>query len=224
MNKYLIVIILLAIVIAIALTVFRSASDNVSEQDPQGRNESILDQSATILEDWYEATGNEGIPPPDMDPDRIHELWPDVFEPAPDKERIRRQWRDFSQLYPDNLYIPVRYLPEPTREESKRRVEILGTVAKVQSQIAALQAKGRGSRPGQDGPPAPSEPTVTPEEQRTYFNYRIRQLRSKIQLLEYYLAKNDVDATRRSEINSELAGWNSQLETYETLLATLPKE
>lgn len=223
MKKNVVFLLALTAVVAILFLVFRSF--DAPQPEPEGRpDDSTNNPAGSFSDDDYDWVRNEEIPPPDMDEAQVRHLWPDVFEPAPDREKIKRQWTAFSHLYPNNLYIPTQFLPEQSEEESKRRIETLGVVTHVQSQIAALRAATRDSEPGSEAPPAPSEPTVTPAEQRTYFNYRIRQLTSKLQLAEYYVQNNDLSAERQAQTEKEMAEWNAQVETYKKLLEKLPRD
>jgi len=165
-------------------------------------------------------------PDPTTDPEiaeQVRNLWPHVFAPRVDREEVAQQWKDFAKQYPDNIYIPEEFRsPISDAEKSKRR-ETLDAIGSVESKIAASKAQAESAKPGQNGPNAPAVPSVTPEEQRLYFNYRISELQSRIQLVQYLLSNGQPDAAQRASAEKEIQGWNKELSDYQNLLKQLPR-
>ncbi len=164
-------------------------------------------------------------PDPATDPeiaDQIRNLWPDVFKPRPDKDQVRREWMDFAKQYPNNIYIPDEFKAPLSDEDRKQRQETLEAVGGMESQIAAQRGQARSAIPGQPGPGAPPQPTVTPAEQKLYFNYKISELQSRIQLIDYMLKNSTVTDEQKANADKEMATWNKELAEYQSLLKKIP--
>lgn len=164
-------------------------------------------------------------PNPADDPElaeQIKNLWPDVFQPKPDREAIRREWADFAKKYPNNIYIPDEFKTPLTEEQRDDRQKVLDTVTSVDTRFANMRAEARSAQPGKDGPDAPAQPSVSPAEQRVYFDYKIQELQSRIQLVEYMLENGTPDAEQKASAATELKQWNAQLENYKKLKSSIP--
>ena len=155
--------------------------------------------------------------------EQVRNLWPDVFERKPDREEVRRQWAEFAQEHPDNIYIPSQFLPELSDEQKAERRAVLDAVGEMSTEVALQRARARkNADTSQDGPDAPPEPTVDPETQKKYFNYRIQELQSRIELIEYALAKGELDPDQVPEAQKELEEWKAQKKELEEVLAQVP--
>ncbi|MBW7858964.1 MAG: hypothetical protein H3C43_11880 [Leptonema sp. (in: Bacteria)] len=162
-------------------------------------------------------------PAPDVDPEEIRKLWPDVFEPKPDRAQVEKEWTEFAKVHPNNMYIPSQFLPEPSDSEKKRRQEVLDTVGEVETNLAVQRTRlNKEAQIGVDGP-SNSEPQVTPKQQRSYFEYRISELESRIQLIEYFLDKGSASADQKATANQDLAQWKKELEDYKKVMAEIPE-
>ncbi|MCB1326671.1 MAG: hypothetical protein H7A21_14285 [Spirochaetales bacterium] len=157
--------------------------------------------------------------------DQIRNLWPDVFEPRPDREEVAQQWREFAARYPSNIYIPPQFQPELSEAERAERLRVLDTVTDVQGRIASVRARSRADVTGDPpaaGPNAPGQPTVTPAEQRTFFQYRIQELESRIQLIEYALEQGEVDSDQVARGRAQLEELKAEKAELEEVLARVP--
>lgn len=162
-------------------------------------------------------------PAPEVDPEEIRKLWPDVFEPRPDRAQVEKEWTEFAKVHPNNMYIPSQFLPELSDTEKKKRQEILDTVGDVETSLAVQRSKlNRTAEAGVDGPTS-SEPQVTPEQQRSYFEYRISELESRIQLIEYFLDKGSASADQKTTANQDLTQWKKELADYKKIQSEIPK-
>ncbi|MBL8021573.1 MAG: hypothetical protein JNM27_18020 [Leptospirales bacterium] len=164
-------------------------------------------------------------PNPMDDPElaeQIKNLWPDVSKPKPDRDAVRREWADFVKKYPDNIYIPDEFKSPLSESQAEERRKTLDTVASVETKFANMRAAAKSSQPGQDGPPAPGQPTATPQEQTVYFDYKIQELQSRIQLVEYMLANGEPDAEQKTSAQKELQQWGKDLENYKKLKSSIP--
>ncbi|MBI3394341.1 MAG: hypothetical protein HY042_00750, partial [Spirochaetia bacterium] len=169
-------------------------------------------------------------PRPDSDPElaeQIRTLWPHALKPQKDnREEVRKQWQDFAKQYPDNVYLPDEYRAVAPTDEQKsvrrKTMELVTSVdAKIASQRAALKQQ---AKPGQNGPSAPSVPDVTPQEQKQYFNYKMSELSSRIQLVQYMLANGSPDAQQKAQAQKDIAAWNKELNDYRQVMAQIPEK
>ncbi|MBI37974.1 MAG: hypothetical protein CMF59_00120 [Leptospiraceae bacterium] len=163
-------------------------------------------------------------PAPDISAEEIRRLWPDLYLPRPDREEVARQWKEFADKHPDNLYIPSRFQAPLSEEQEKSRRETLDLVSSVESRLAVNQANARNAEPGEDGPDAPSESPVKPEEQRQYFEYRIKELESRIQLIQYFIENGEPDKQQRDMAAEEIATWKKELEEFQEVMKQIPEE
>jgi len=217
-RKHIIVIAVVAILLSVTL-IFYLLRDKGGPGD-----EVDFDTSP----DHERVTSSDGFwpdaPAPEIDPEELRKLWPDVFLPKPDKAQAEREWRDFAKKYPNNLYIPSVYAPEPSESEKKDRLKTLDTIGDVESKLAIRRSQlNRDAKPGTDGPEGASEPDVSPDDQRTYFNYRINELESRIQLIEYFLNQGSADQEQRNIANTDLANWKKELSEYKRVYEEIPK-
>ncbi|MCB1310020.1 MAG: hypothetical protein KDK30_17655 [Leptospiraceae bacterium] len=212
----------LAIVAALLILLMISIYDvNESPSPEEARRETIDPRSPDF---W----NPDSIPDPMNDletREQVQNLWPDVFEPGPDREAVRRQWQEFARDYPDNIYIPSQYLPELSESEINERRQVLDAVGDVHTEIANRRARARKEgEPGTPGPDAPAESPVSPETQRRYFQYRIRELQSRIELVEYALARDQLDPDQIPAAEAELEDWRREMAELEAVAAEIPAE
>ncbi len=163
-------------------------------------------------------------PKPDMDPEEVLKLWPDLQNPPKyDPDEVERQWIDFARKYPNNFYIPTKYL-NLTEEQLQERQKQLEIFTDLEARIASLKAKYKNVDTSVEGPDTPKEPTVSPEDQRQYFKYKIHELQSRIELVEYWLEnqKDGLDPQQIEIANQDLSQWKKELEEYKNLLKNIP--
>ncbi len=164
-------------------------------------------------------------PNPAEDPElaeQIKKLWPDVAKPKPDRDAVRREWADFAKKYPNNIYIPDEFRAPLSDAETQERRKVLDTVTSVETNFANMRASAKSAKPGVDGPAAPPQSNVSPADQRVYFDYKIRELESRIQLVEYMLSNGSPDAEQKASAQKEMAQWSKDLENYKKLKTSIP--
>jgi len=164
-------------------------------------------------------------PNPMDDPElaeQIKNLWPDVTKPKPDRDAVRREWQDFAKKYPGNIYVPDEYKTPLTDKQAEERRKTLDTVTSVETRVASQRAANKSGRPGQNGPDAPAQPAVSPQEQIVYFDYKVQELQSRIQLVEYMLANGSPDAAQKTAAQQEMKQWQTDLDNYRQLKAAIP--
>lgn len=163
-------------------------------------------------------------PAPEISAEEIRRLWPDLYLPRPDREEVARQWKEFAAKHPDNFYIPSQFQEPLSESQEKQKRERLDLVSSVESRIAINRAKAQNAEPGQDGPDAPSESPVSPEEQKAYFQYRIQELESRIELIQYFLENGEPDKQQRETAAEDIAKWQKELKDFQEVMEEIPEE
>jgi hypothetical protein len=156
---------------------------------------------------------------------KSRELWPDIGEKKSSeehRERIRREWREFAARYPHNLFIPPEFKnsTQAQKEAVRRDNELAADQAARQAAFAA-QAKYR--QPGE----APTESVGAPPnaaEQRAWLDYKIRETRSLIEVIDYFLDKGEPDSAQKASAQAELNRLKKKLSEYEKVYAEIPKQ
>lgn len=167
-------------------------------------------QAPDRLED---EAGIEPLPDPAADletRDQIERLWPDLKEKEADEHQVRRYWQEFSARYPDNIYIPDEYKPAPTKEETEKIRAEVKAYLNVAGSFRNRRRLARNLKPGETLPEG--APAYTPGEQKLYFEYRIKELKSKIQLVEYSREQGALSPREDREADVRLADWNEEIE------------
>lgn len=172
----------------------------------------------------------------------VDRLWPHVRKGEPSAEehaKIRVQWVNFAVKYPENIYIPNEFKPPLSgAEQTAVRQQLDDTTAMVAKQ-AAQKRMERFAQPSAGGSvgafaqgqigaaPVVTElqardSGITPEQQRNYFNYKIKELESRIQLVEFYLSSDDLGASKKTAAQKELIVWKKELEELVRVKAQVP--
>ncbi|MDT8992504.1 hypothetical protein RQP54_16660 [Curvibacter sp. APW13] len=151
-------------------------------------------------------------------------LWPHLRQPAPTREEqaaIQAQWSRFAQQHPDNLYLPASMQPALTSEQARAARQRLDNTTAVEARQAAQSYALRYAEPGQPPPSAPAAPADA-AMQRDYFDYKIRELESRLQLVHFYLANGQPSAQKRAAANKDIQQWTRELESLRQGRAMLP--
>lgn len=160
----------------------------------------------------------------------IDRLWPHVRKGEPteaERAKIRVEWVNFSVQHPDNVYIPNELKPPTNAAEEKAvRQQLDDTTALVAKQ-AAQKHLDRFAQPSSGSPAEVTEQQardsgITPEQQRNFFNYKIKELESRIQLVEFYLNSNDPNASKKTAAKKELIVWKKELDELMRTRAQVP--
>ncbi len=223
-QKQLLILLSIVGVVALAVIVILSVGDDDSRgplaggEDPPGEefSEGGL---------WAEAPS----PAEDLEQmEQYRNLWPDIDDAPADREAVRAQWKEFAARYPQNIYIPNEYLGELSESDIKERRELLDTIGTIESGLASARVAARkdgAPAPGKEGPDAPpqAEAEVTPDQQRKFFDYKIQELESRIQLVQFTIEKGRMDADQLPDAQKELAEWQAKIEEYKQVRATIPQ-
>ena len=162
-------------------------------------------------------------PPPTGDVEQmeqIRNLWPDAFEKKTDKkEAVIKEWKELAAKYPKNFYIPDEFKPALSDEEKAEKIKRMNTFLAVESQSAALRAKLKYAPTGAT-PPAATE-GVTAEQQKVYFEYRINELESRIQLLEFAMDRQGLDKDQVASAAEDMEKWRVELKELKKVQASI---
>ncbi|MCG6191711.1 hypothetical protein LFX25_00440 [Leptospira sp. FAT2] len=192
---------------------------------------SIAEESDAVLKTKYYSEMDPYFPdaphPFNEDPElegQAKKLWPEAFKPRKtpeEKEQIRKEWTDFIARYPKNVYIPSEFRPALSEAEEKEARERLDTVANMESRNAIVRSLGKYAEPGNE-PKAPSESSVNPKEQLAYINYKIEELESRIQLIEYTIQQGKLNPEQIGTANQDLIVWKKELSTLRQVQSQIP--
>ncbi|PJZ65778.1 hypothetical protein CH371_12000 [Leptospira wolffii] len=193
--------------------------------------------SASLGEEATEAVqrkyGSEKIEFPDAphpfeeDPDlegHAKRLWPSAFrekKSKEEKEKIREEWVEFALRFPHNIYIPQEFRPPRTAEDEKKAREQLDKFSSAEAKFALSRNAGRYAQPG-SVPGRPNDPNVSPEEQKAYFSYKISELESRIQLVQYAIQQGRMDASQIPQANSDISSWQKELQQLRQISESVP--
>lgn len=220
-KKKLIIIITVIIILTIGILFYLLLQPKKNDEIVQNEIPNFPNTPQTEQEYYPDA------PKPNLDPEEVFKLWPDLQNPQTvNKEEIEKQWLDFARKYPDNFYIPSKYL-NLSEEQLKERQKTLETFTALESKYASLKVKlNKNAKPGVDGPDVPEKPTINPEEQRIYFTYKIKELQSRIELIEYWLKNQseNIDSQQKELAQQDLKQWKKELEEYQKLLKEIPEQ
>ncbi len=165
-------------------------------------------------------------PQPDRDEKEASRLWSYALEPKDPRivEKVKKEWEDFARIYPNNIYIPREILGTSlTSEEEKEILETLDSFTAMDAQFASYMAASRYAAPGTEPPPSPlSEKDANPQEMRRYFNYKIRELESRIQLIEYTMEKARLSSVDERTAKSDLEQWKKELAELREIQSKIP--
>ncbi|MBW0433222.1 hypothetical protein [Leptospira yasudae] len=192
---------------------------------------SIAEESDAVLKTKYYSEMDPYFPdaphPFNEDPElegQAKKLWPEAFKPRKtpeEKEQIRKEWTDFIARYPKNVYIPSEFRPALSEAEEKEARDRLDTVTNMESRNAIVRSLGKYAEPGNE-PKAPSESSVNPKEQLAYINYKIEELESRIQLIEYTIQQGKLNPEQIGTANQDLIVWKKELSTLRQVQSQIP--
>lgn len=152
------------------------------------------------------------------------QLWPTAIRSVKDekhKEKIREEWKDFAARYPTNLYVLKEFKPAMSKQEEEKALANLETFAEVDSFYARTLATAKYAEPGTE-PKIGNEPKITPASQRVFFEYKIQELESRIQLIEYAKESKALSSEQESTAVKEIGNWKKEIEKLKEVAKTVP--
>ncbi len=154
---------------------------------------------------------------------QAEKLWSHALEPKDpnQRERVRKEWQEFAKVYPNNLYIPNEILGSITPAEEKMIIETLDSFTSVDSKFASIASASRYAAPGSE-PPTLKEKDVNPKEMSQYFDYKIREMESRIELLEYTMEKSRLSSTEEATAKKDVALLKKELANQKEVKQQVP--
>lgn len=151
-------------------------------------------------------------------------LWPTALQSVKDekhKEKVREEWKVFASLYPNNIYLLKDYKPALTKEQEEKIIAEMNTFTEVETFFARNVASNKYAAVGVE-PQTSNTPGVTPQAQRVYFDYKIRELESRIQLIEFAKQNKGLTSEQEAMAEKEIAIWKKEIEQLKEVAKTIP--
>lgn len=218
-------VILAAIVAAIGVVLL--VTFTTGKESKTAGNQSVKKPNFKSFDDvvnyYAELQYPDAPEPKDDEYKKARHLWPDIGNPQKvDKEKIRAEWIDFSAKYPENIFIPDEFKKPLNEKEKQERQKSLDNYTSVSSRIAALKA---GSKYADQGTPAPStsETSFSKEEQKSFLEYKTKETKSKLEILEYFMEKGSPDEEQKTIAQKDMEEMKKEIEQYTRLLNEIPK-
>ncbi|UOG60603.1 hypothetical protein [Leptospira noguchii] len=193
---------------------------------------SIAEENKVTLKTKYYSEMDPYYPdaphPFNEDPDleaQVKKFWPEALHPKKtpeEKEQIRKEWTDFIARYPKNIYIPSEFRPPLTETEEKKARERLDTFTDIETKNAIVYSLAKYTEPGKPPEEPPSQPNVDPKEQHAYFQYRIEELESRIQLIEYTIQEGRLESDQVETAYQDLEDWKKELLELKQVQSQIP--
>ncbi|ABZ93725.1 Hypothetical protein LBF_1201 [Leptospira biflexa serovar Patoc strain 'Patoc 1 (Ames)'] len=149
-------------------------------------------------------------------------LWPFALEKKPNrKEEVKEEWRDFAAKYPNNFYIPREIRAPMTEKQEKEQLEMLDSFTAMDATFSANQSKEKWSdKPSAEEPSTAERPS--PNTQKAYFDFKINELESRIQMVEYWLENKKPDSDVKGSAEKDLQIWKKELATLREVRSQVP--
>ncbi|MDZ4727514.1 MAG: hypothetical protein SH817_15255 [Leptospira sp.] len=189
-------------------------NNNLSDED-----RSIRSTAKSLFDDPEFA---DAPTPEDEELGQAETLWPFALERKPDrKEKVKEEWREFAAKYPKNFYIPREMRPTRTEAEEKAAAQTLDDFTAMDASIAADLSKNKWAEVGSTPGAEPKKPA--PEKQRAYFDFKINELQSRIQMVEYWMENNQPNANDKINAQKDISLWKKELSVLEDVRSQVPK-
>jgi len=151
-------------------------------------------------------------------------LWPTAIKSVKDdahREKVKEEWRDFVTKYPKNIYVLNEYRPPLTEKEAADRRILLDLVVGVDTYFSREVSRGKYAEGGKD-PVVPKEASVTPDQQKAFFDYKIREIESRIELIQYAREQKALNTDQERIADRDIANWKKELEDLQKVAKTVP--
>ncbi|TGK00968.1 hypothetical protein EHO59_13695 [Leptospira semungkisensis] len=198
--------------------------------EKESKSPSLEEEASEVVNRKY-GTSNLEFPdaphPFQEDPDlegQAKRLWPAAFKEKKTKEereKIKDEWADFAVKYPRNIYIPREFKPPLSQEDEKKARERLDKVTSAEAKFALFRNAGKYAQPGSLAN-RPNDPNISPEEQKAYFGYKIAELESRIQLVQYAIQQGRMDSSQIPQANSDISVWQKELQQLQQISSSVP--
>ncbi|PJZ46082.1 hypothetical protein [Leptospira brenneri] len=149
-------------------------------------------------------------------------LWPFALEKKPNrKEEIKEEWRDFAAKYPKNFYIPREIKTGMTEAEEKEHLEMLDSFTAMDASFSASIAREKWSEKPSSEEPNPSD-RPSAKTQRAYFDFKINELESRIQMVEYWIENKHPSGDVKLSAEKDLKLWKTELTALKEVRSQVP--
>ncbi len=151
-------------------------------------------------------------------------LWPTALQSVKDdkhREKVKEEWRAFASAYPNNIYVLNEYKPSMTKEQEEKVIAEMNTFTEVETFFARNVSSGKYAAVGVE-PQTSNTPGITPQAQKVYFDYKIIELESRIQLIEYAKQNKAFSSEQEAMADKEIANWKKEIEELKEVAKTIP--
>jgi len=222
------IVILLGAAGAIALLVLFFLSSGKEKTKKVAKTEESEEFLNTKNFSGYSDTMYPDAPSPFANADAEEEaksLWPTAIKSVKDdahREKVREEWRDFASKYPKNIYVLNEYRAPLTEKEAADRRSSLDSFTSVDTYFFRETAKLRSAEIGKDPAAAPKDAGVTSDQQRAYFDYKIKEVESRIELIQYAREQKGLSSDQDGIADRDIAQWKKELEDLQKVSKTVP--
>jgi hypothetical protein len=180
--------------------------------------------------DWVPSSGTgfsftnfPEAPKPSESESEVSRLWAQALEPKDKdlKNRVREEWKDFAQRYPSNLYLPNEYLSSRSLDENAS-LETLDSFTGIEANLAGFAASNKFAE-GNSEPNLLENKSANPKEMSRYFEYKIREMESRIQLLEYTMEKARLSSIQEATAKKDIKELQKELANLREVQSQIPK-
>jgi len=184
---------------------------------------SIFSSSQGYADTIYPEAPLPFVEEPSLEEEAI-QLWPTAIRSVKDekhKEKVREEWKDFASRYPSNIYILNEYKPALSKKEEEKAIANLETFTEVESFYARVIASSKYAETGVE-PKTSNEPKISPAFQKLFFDYKIQELESRIQLMEYAKENKALSSEQETMAEKEIREWKKEIEKLKEVAKTVP--
>ena len=223
-------IITLAVLVILGLAAFFFIPDGsiktVKKSNP--KEDKLPKLPSDSGDDFYSSIYTDAPKPEQEEPrleSQVKNLWPHLaiqINWKEKKERVKKEWTEFSAKYPDNIYIPSSFKAPSTEEEKKQARKENDTFLSVFTGASLSELMARNAKPGELAKD-PGAKAFKPEEQRAFFFYKQKELKSRIELVEYAMSFNKLLGDQAELAKKDLEVWKKELQQIEEISKTVPK-
>lgn len=210
--------------ILIAFILFSDDEKNEEELTVSQKSGDTRKKSSSGASSFY--SNFPDAPKQDEDEKEVARLWLHALEPQDPKlqEKVRKEWQDFAKRYPENIYIPHEIRGGSlTEAEENDILETLDDFTSIDAQFASFASANKYATPGSEVPVLMDEKNANPKEMAKYFDYKIRELESRIQLIEYTMEKSRMSATEDSIAKEDIGNWKKEIANLKEMQEQVPK-
>ncbi|MCX8000399.1 MAG: hypothetical protein N3A69_15840, partial [Leptospiraceae bacterium] len=124
-------------------------------------------------------------------------------------------------VYPNNIYLLKEYKAPMTQEQEEKVIAEINTFLEVDSFFARNVATNKYAAVGVE-PQTSNTPGITPQAQKVYFDFKIKELESRIQLIEFAKQNKAFSPEQEAMADKEVASWKKEIEQLKEVAKTIP--